>query len=94
MVFCLFNHSIFVLALYVFSFVLSLSWPPHPLTIKLIHCIGRQPLDPTGTHFFCCSHGGEWIAPHDVIQDAFTSIMQGCHNIQMSIKILHICFGC
>jgi len=61
--------------------------PPHFLTIRWTHCIGSQPLDLIGIHLLCCSHGGEWISSHDVIRDAFTSIVQGCHNIQMLMKI-------
>ncbi len=32
--------------------------PPHLLTFGVIYCICGQPLNPRGTRFLCCSHGG------------------------------------
>jgi len=59
----------FHLAYNVFSFVLHTKLGlPHSLVFKVIHWICGEPLHLVGTHFFCCSHGGEWIASHDTIQ--------------------------
>lgn len=44
---------------------------PQLLSIGVIHCICGWPLDLVRTHFLHCSHGGERIASHNVIQDAF-----------------------
>ncbi len=49
---------------------------PHPLTLGLIHYICGQTLNLMGTHLLCCSHGGEWIASHNVVQNVFTSIVK------------------
>jgi hypothetical protein len=67
----------FHLALDVFCFVLCIRLGlPRPLTLRLIHYICDQPLNLVGTHLLCCSHGGEWIISHNVIQDVFTSIVK------------------
>jgi hypothetical protein len=44
---------------------------PHPLVLRVIHCIGGQTLNLTWNHHLCCSHGGEWITSHDIIWNAF-----------------------
>jgi hypothetical protein len=76
----LFVHLVilsFHLALDVFYFVSCIRLGlPHPLTLKLIHYICGQPLNLVGTHLLCCSHGGEWIASHNVVQNVFTSIVK------------------
>jgi len=61
----------------VFSFALwtKLSLP-HPLALSLTHCIYDQPLDPMGIHLFHYAHGGEKTTSHDVVQDAFISIVR------------------
>jgi len=52
----------------VFSFALHIKLGlPHPLALKVMHCICGKPLNFLGTHLFGCSHGGEWTASHDVI---------------------------
>jgi hypothetical protein len=38
----------------------------HPLVLGVSHCIFSQPLNPTRIHHFCCAHGGEGTALHDV----------------------------
>jgi hypothetical protein len=48
----------------------------HPLALGLSHCICNQPLDLTKIHLFYCAHGGERIASHDFVQDAFASNMK------------------
>jgi hypothetical protein len=52
---------------------------PHALTLKVIHCICGQLLDLARTHL-CCSHGGEQIASHNVVQDAFASIVKDARS--------------
>jgi hypothetical protein len=47
---------------------------PHPLALGLTHCICVWLLNPMGIHLHCCTHGGERIASHDAIQNAFASI--------------------
>jgi hypothetical protein len=49
---------------------------PHPLAFGLSHYIYGQPLDPMGIHLLCCVHGGEKITSHNVVWDAFASIMK------------------
>ncbi len=62
------SFFLFILALDVFCSMLYTSLGlPHPLTLGLIHYICGQPLNLVGTHFLCCSHGGEWIASHNVV---------------------------
>jgi hypothetical protein len=46
----------------------------HPLVLGVSHCICSQLLDPKGIHFFCYVHGGEKIALHDIVLDAFMVI--------------------
>jgi len=75
----LFAHPIIpylCLAFDVFSFVLHTRLGLLGLVFEMIHYICGQPLDPTRIHLFRCSHGGEWIASHNVIQDVFASIMR------------------
>lgn len=47
---------------------------PHPTARGFFQCICNQAIDSTRIHLFCCAHGGEHMATHDVIQDSFTSI--------------------
>jgi hypothetical protein len=47
---------------------------PCPLTLKVTHCLYGQALNVVKSHLLICSHGGEWIASHDVVQNAFVSI--------------------
>jgi len=49
---------------------------PHSLALGLSNCICGQPLDPMGIHLFGCTHGKERTASHDVVWDAFASIMR------------------
>jgi hypothetical protein len=49
---------------------------PHSLTLGLSHCIYGQPLDLMGIHLFHCTHGGERMLSHDVVWDAFASIVR------------------
>lgn len=49
---------------------------PHALVLELIHCICGQPLNLTKTHLLCYFHGGEHNASHNVVWDAFASIMK------------------
>lgn len=59
----------------VFSFALCIRLSlPHPLDLKVTHCICGEPLNVLGTHLSSCSHGGEWTTSHDAIQNAFVSI--------------------
>lgn len=61
----------------VFSFALRTKLSlPHPLALSLTHCIYDQPLDPMGIHLFHYAHGGEKTTSHDVVQDAFISIVR------------------
>lgn len=57
-----FSHPIishFCLDSEVFSFVLHIKLVlPHPLVLKVTHCICGQPLDPTRIHLLCYSHNG------------------------------------
>jgi hypothetical protein len=46
---------------------------PHPLILKVTHYICAYLLDPTGTHFHTCSHGGERITSNDVVRNVFAS---------------------
>jgi hypothetical protein len=67
--------SFFHLPSNVFTFTLHIRLGlPHPLTLKVTHCLYGQPLNVVKTHLLLCSHGGEWIVSHDVVQDAFVSI--------------------
>jgi hypothetical protein len=64
--------SFFLLFLEVFSIALCIRLAlPHPLALGLSHCICGQPLDPMRIHLLSCAHGGERMAPHDVMWDAF-----------------------
>lgn len=59
----------------VFTFTLHIKLGfPHPLTVRVTHYLYGQPLNVVRTHLFFCRHGGEWIVPHDVVQNAFVSI--------------------
>jgi hypothetical protein len=74
----------------VFSFVLHTKLGlSHSLAFGAIHCICGQPLDPTGTHLLCFSHGGEWIASHDAIRDAFASIVRDA-RFRVSYEQTHV----
>jgi hypothetical protein len=67
----------FCLPFDVFSFALRIKLGlPHPLALKVTHCICGEPLNVLGTHLSGCSHGGEWIASDDAIQNAFASIAE------------------
>jgi hypothetical protein len=45
-----------------------------PLILGVSHCICNQPLDPMGIHLLCCTHGGERMVSHDVVQNVFVAI--------------------
>jgi hypothetical protein len=49
---------------------------PHALDLKLTHCICGQPLNLAKTHLICCFLGGEHNTSHNVVWDAFASIMK------------------
>ncbi len=76
----LFVHLVipcFHLPLNVFSFTLQTKLSlPRPLAFSFTHCIYDQTLDPMGIHLVHCAHGGERTASHDVVQDAFMSIVR------------------
>jgi len=60
----------------VFSYMLQTKLTlPHPLDLGMTHYIYGQPLNPMGIYLLCCAHGGERITSHDVIYDAFASIL-------------------
>lgn len=46
----------------------------HSLALGVTHCICGRPLNLAGTHLLHCSHGCEWTASHDVVQNVFSSI--------------------
>jgi hypothetical protein len=77
----LFAHLVvppFHLASNIFSFALHTKLGlPHFLALEVTHCICGQPLNHVGTHFFCCSKGGEQTPSHNVVWNAFTSIVKG-----------------
>jgi hypothetical protein len=77
-----------------FLYVANQVKPPHPLTFGLTHCLCGQPLDPVGIHLLCCAHGGERIAFHDVVRDAFTSIARDVkfHILQEQIDVFSSSF--
>jgi hypothetical protein len=63
----------------------------HPLILGVSHCICNQPLDPMGIHFLRCMHGGERMASHDVVWDAFVAIAKDarfCESRPMSFHPL------
>jgi len=67
----------FCLALNVFSSIVRTKLGlPHPLALGLSNCICGQPLDRMGIHLFFCTHGRERTTSHDVVWDAFASIMR------------------
>jgi hypothetical protein len=47
---------------------------PYLVDINLAHSIYGHPIDPMGIYFFQSSHGGEHIAFHDIVWDAFVFI--------------------
>jgi hypothetical protein len=77
MTFCSFGHLFLNFTFDVFSYLLCTRLDlPHLLILEFIHYICDKPLDLLGTHLFFCSHGGEWIAFHDAISNAFIFIMK------------------
>ncbi len=75
----------FRLTLEVFSFVMHIRLGlPHSLALGFSHCIYGQSLDHMGIHLFHCAHGGERMASHDVVWDAFASI-----SIYFSFHVVH-----
>jgi hypothetical protein len=46
----------------------------HTLVLEVSHCICSQPFDLMGIHLFHCEHGGERMASHDVVWNAFVAI--------------------
>ncbi len=80
----------FHLAYNVFSFVLHTKLGlHHSLTLRVIHWICGQPLHLVRTHLFYCSHGAEWIASHDTIQNAFASIVKNA-RFHVSCEQTHV----
>jgi hypothetical protein len=75
---------------FLFDFKCFLPWMcislglPHPLAISLSHCIFGQPLDPMKIHLFCWVHGREMITSHNVIWNAFASIVRNA-----SFHVMH-----
>lgn len=66
---------------------------PHPLVFRVTHYIGGQTLDLARNHLLCCSHGGKWIAPHDVIWNAFTLIMRDMFQMNKPMSFHHLPFN-
>jgi hypothetical protein len=62
----------------------------HPLAFGLLHCIYGQPLDLVGIYLLCYVHGGAKTIFHDVVQDAFASIMRdvGSHVVCKQTHVL------
>jgi hypothetical protein len=46
----------------------------HLLVLGVSHDICNQPSDPMGILLFCCTHGGERTASHDVVRNVFVAI--------------------
>ncbi len=68
---------------------------PHPLILGLTHYIScGELLDPLGIHLFQCAYGGERIASHDAVWDAFASIVRnaGFHVLWEQTHILPLPF--
>jgi len=77
MAFCSLGHSSFLMASNIFSFTLHTKLGlSHALDLKLTHCICGQPLNLAKTHLLCCFLGGEHNTSHNVVWDAFASIMK------------------
>jgi hypothetical protein len=57
-----------------FNYIMHLVGPPNPLAFGLSHCICGQLLNTMGIHLLCYVHGGERMASHDSMHDAFASI--------------------
>jgi hypothetical protein len=79
----------------VFSSTLSIKLNlPHPLTLGLTHYVCGEPLDPLGIHLLRCAHGGEKTTSHDVVRDAFASIVKdaGFHVLWEQTHILPLPF--
>ncbi len=75
----------FHLASNAFSFALRIRVGlPHPLAIKVTHCICGRPLDHGKTHFFRWSHVGERVASRNMVWNAFVSIVR-----DMGFRVLH-----
>ncbi len=62
----------------------------HPLVLGLTHYICGHPLNPMGIHLLHCTHGGEKTTSHNVIRDAFMSIVRDVrfHILQEQTHIL------
>ncbi len=93
----LFAHSVIpylCLVFDVFSFVLHTRLGLLGLVFELIHYICGRPLDPTRIHLFRCSHGGEWIASHNVTRDVFTSIVRNARfHVSKLMSFCHLHFN-
>ncbi len=93
----LFAHSVIpylCLVFDVFSFVLHTRLGLLGLVFELIHYICGRPLDPTRIHLFRCSHGGEWIASHNVTRDVFTSIIRNARfHVSKLMSLCHLHFN-
>jgi hypothetical protein len=63
---------------------------PRALVPDLIHCMCDQPLNLTKTHLLCCFLGGEHNTSHNVVWDAFASIMKyaGFHVLCEKFHVL------
>jgi hypothetical protein len=77
MVVCSPSNPFFQLPSKVFSIMLHIWFdPPNPLVFGLSHGICDQLLGPVRIHFFRCAHCGERMTSHNVVRDAFASIMK------------------
>ncbi len=67
---------------------------PHPLVLKMSYCICSQPLDPMGIPLVQCVHGGERMASHGVVWNAFEVITRD-EKFHVSWKHTHVlqCFA-
>jgi hypothetical protein len=64
------------------------------MTLSLTHYVCGESLNPLGIHFLRCAHGREKTTSHDVVQDAFASIVKdaGFHVLWEQTYVLPLPF--
>ncbi len=89
--------SSFRMAFNIFSLALQTRLGfPHPMVHGFSQCIYGQVIDPRGIHLFCCAHGGEHRATHDLtrlMQILFLKLFllkKWLQQLQPKQKLCHI----
>jgi len=47
---------------------------PHLSIVGILQCVCTHPINVTGVHFLCCTHGNEHMGTHVTVRDTFAII--------------------